>query len=42
MHSEGSFLPFVTSPIAAVFLLIALYSAVMTVRKNRKTARQAK
>lgn len=36
MHSNGDFLPFVTSPIAAAFLLLAAGSFLMAIRKNRK------
>lgn len=39
MFSEGSFLPFITSPIAAVFLIVALYSAVSSVIKNHKRSK---
>ncbi len=36
MYTEGDFLPFLTRPIAAGFLLIGLYSAVSTVIKNKR------
>ena len=39
MFSEGSFLPFITSPIAACFLIVALYSAVSSVIKNHKRSK---
>jgi putative tricarboxylic transport membrane protein len=42
MYSQGSFLPFITSPIAAVFLFIALFSAISSVRKNFKQAKKEK
>jgi putative tricarboxylic transport membrane protein len=41
MKSDGSFLPFVTSPIAAVFLTFALISIIVTVRGNIKKSRAA-
>ncbi len=36
MFTEGSFLPFLTSPIAAGFFIVAIYSAVSTVIKNKR------
>lgn len=38
MYSNGSFAPFITSPVAALFLLIALYSIVTSVMKEMKRA----
>ncbi|WHH57630.1 tripartite tricarboxylate transporter permease [Petroclostridium sp. X23] len=40
MMSNGSFLPFVTKPIAAIFLAIAVFSIVMSVRKNMKNSKE--
>jgi putative tricarboxylic transport membrane protein len=39
MSSNGSFMPFVTQPIAAFFLAVAVYSSVTSVLKNRKRSR---
>jgi putative tricarboxylic transport membrane protein len=41
MKSDGSFLPFLTSPISALFLTFALISIVVTVRSNIKKSREA-
>jgi putative tricarboxylic transport membrane protein len=40
MMSNGSFLPFVTKPIAAIFLAIAVFSIVMSIRKNMKNSKE--
>ncbi|MCL2380092.1 MAG: tripartite tricarboxylate transporter permease [Treponema sp.] len=40
MMSQGSFLPFVTSPIAAAFLAVALASVVFSVIREIKAAKQ--
>ncbi len=42
MASKGSYLPFVTRPISAVFLAIAVLSIVFSIRKNIKAARKEK
>jgi putative tricarboxylic transport membrane protein len=42
MLSEGSLRPFLTSPIAAVFLLIAFASIIFSVIREIRTARAAK
>lgn len=42
MYTNGNFLPFLTKPIAATFLIIALISAVMSVRNNMKKAKEEK
>ena len=34
MKSQGSFLPFLTSPISCIFLLIAVGTLIWTVRKE--------
>ena len=39
MFSKGSFLPFLTSPIAAVFLCVTLLSIILTVRKELRMQR---
>lgn len=36
MMTQGDFLPFLTKPIAATFLIIALISAILTARQNMK------
>ncbi|MGE4283176.1 MAG: tripartite tricarboxylate transporter permease [Clostridia bacterium] len=41
-HTNGDFIPFLTSPIAAFFLLIALYVSISTVRKNMKRSKEEK
>ncbi len=44
MKSQGSFVPFITSPIAAVFLIIAVVTLAMTIRKefiNSKKLKEA-
>ncbi|MGE4284727.1 MAG: tripartite tricarboxylate transporter permease [Clostridia bacterium] len=42
MMSSGSFVPFLTKPISAVFLLIAVLSITLTVRNNFKKAKAAR
>lgn len=42
MSSKGSFLPFLTRPISAVFLIIALATVMMAVKKNIKFSKKAK
>ncbi|RGZ00395.1 tripartite tricarboxylate transporter permease [Clostridium sp. AM58-1XD] len=37
-YSQGDFLPFITSPIAAVFWLITIVSVTLTVKKEKKRA----
>ena len=34
MRSQGSFIPFLTSPICCVFLIIAIFTLAMTIRKE--------
>lgn len=42
MKSQGSFIPFITSPIACVFLIIAVVVLVMTIKKEVGKMRAAK
>ena len=36
MYTNGNFLPFLTSPIAALFLIIAVWSSINAAKKNKK------
>jgi len=42
MSSKGSFLPFITRPISAAFLLVALTTVLLTIRKNIKASKKTK
>ncbi len=41
MYTQGDFMPFLTSPIAAIFLLFALGSVMLTIRRNVKKNKES-